>query len=370
MERRDFLKVIASLGPLSLVSCDQLNKKLFQLFEGQQFMLSGSSLNSSYKSNENYLSIFNFKSGLASRFDINLTPHSFIKNPTETFEYFTFPKEQSGAARLKFKLNDLGKPILKKMQRFPPSRSDRYFYGHGCINLEKNELLCTESSKNLGQEGFIVIRDLKTLEVKREFPSFGSDPHDIKISNDKKSLIVANGGGKIKSNLCIIDLATEKLIEKYEWSDPQISFAHFEEIPDLNKICIAPRIWNGPIEAALDCFIINRNKKSIYPIISQYKTKPRFQFLSLCLNPKKREIAVTCPESKTAYLFDYEKECLIKELTLNDNPSGIIMDAEKKYYLINLAFSGNVSFVDPNSFQIAFECNSGIVKNSHTTLFS
>lgn len=122
------------------------------------------------------------------------------------------------------------------------SPEGRHFYGHGVFSSDGQLLYATENHFE-GAVGVIGIYDA-TNHFKRlgELPSHGIGPHDILLSSDGKTLIVANGGiethpdyGRAKLNLstmkpsiAYIDRSTGALLEKHELCEDlyQLSIRH------------------------------------------------------------------------------------------------------------------------------------------------
>lgn len=86
--------------------------------------------------------------------------------------------------------------------------SGHHFYGHSVFSSDGQFLYTTENHIASG-EGRIFVRDSQNdFKVIRQYPSHGIGPHEIKLSPDDKTVIVANGGilthpdsGRIKLNL-------------------------------------------------------------------------------------------------------------------------------------------------------------------------
>jgi len=80
-----------------------------------------------------------------------------------------------------------------------PSKG-RHFYGHGLFTQDGRFLVTSENHIKSG-EGRITLRDCsKDFEITQQYPSHGIGPHEIKLSFDGKTLIVANGGIKTHEN--------------------------------------------------------------------------------------------------------------------------------------------------------------------------
>jgi hypothetical protein len=74
------------------------------------------------------------------------------------------------------------------------SQPDRHFYGHGVFSADGGILFATENDF-AGNRGVIGIFDA-TAGFQRigELPSHGVGPHDIRLLDDERTLVIANGG--------------------------------------------------------------------------------------------------------------------------------------------------------------------------------
>jgi hypothetical protein len=71
----------------------------------------------------------------------------------------------------------------------------RHFYGHGCFSADGRLLYAVENDFDAAR-GVVGIYDMSGRDVRRigEFDSHGIGPHDLHLSPDGRTLIVANGG--------------------------------------------------------------------------------------------------------------------------------------------------------------------------------
>lgn len=71
----------------------------------------------------------------------------------------------------------------------------RHFYGHGCFSGDGRLMYAVENNYE-ARRGTIGIYDLSGQQATRigEFETFGIGPHEILLSTDQKTLMVANGG--------------------------------------------------------------------------------------------------------------------------------------------------------------------------------
>ena len=115
----------------------------------------------------------------------------------------------------------------------------RHFYGHGCLSADSKVLFTTENDYE-NARGVIGIRDVETLKVIGEFPSYGIGPHDIHLMPDQKTLVVANGGVQthpdfgrrqlnlktMQSSLVYLDSQSGKKLGEYRMDDSLLSMRH------------------------------------------------------------------------------------------------------------------------------------------------
>lgn len=110
-----------------------------------------------------------------------------------------------------------------------------YFYGHGEIDNDRNILYTTQAAipkggSRLTETGSIQMYSLSDLRRIGELPSYGNDPHEMKIFGN--IMVVCNGGSN--SNIAFIDLETGKLKASYGGVPSHISLRHIVQIDELN----------------------------------------------------------------------------------------------------------------------------------------
>lgn len=123
------------------------------------------------------------------------------------------------------------------------TREDRHFQGHGVFSLDGHLFYTTENDYE-DERGVIGVRDVESgFKQIGEFPSYGIGPHQLEMTDNGKTLIIANGGilthpdmGREKLNLRVMepslvymDAKTGELLEKRILSKPlhQVSIRHF-----------------------------------------------------------------------------------------------------------------------------------------------
>jgi hypothetical protein len=129
----------------------------------------------------------------------------------------------------------------------------RAFNGHAVIGEDGTRLFTTETDLETGQ-GVIGVRDARTLEKAAEWPTLGTDPHQL--LRDRLApghLVVANGGlttmpetGRVKhdvermdSSIVRIDARTGRAAGQWRLDDQRLSLRHLAWSHDGRRLGIA-----------------------------------------------------------------------------------------------------------------------------------
>ncbi|MES2525947.1 MAG: DUF1513 domain-containing protein [Bdellovibrionota bacterium] len=115
-----------------------------------------------------------------------------------------------------------------------------YFYGHGVIDEKRKLFYSTQAKVTKDRDdgargdvsGFVYVHSLPDFKIVDKFPTFGNDPHDMKLINDQ--LIICNGGSD--SSITFIDLPTRKLVREFKVNVPHLSLRHIEQVDEQNFI--------------------------------------------------------------------------------------------------------------------------------------
>lgn len=212
------------------------------------------------------------------------------------------------------------------------SPEGRHFYGHGTFSHDGRLLYASENDFD-NARGVIGIYDATDEFVRvGEYPSFGIGPHDLSLSLDGQTLIVANGGiethpdfGRTKLNLdrmdpslLLIDASTGTLIEKHRLptSLKQLSTRHIDLTAD-NDIWFACQY-----EGARD---------DLPPLIGRFRRGEALEFIHLpeqtarnlanyvgaiAVNRGQGLVAATSPRGGTYVVIDAISGELVREVRL------------------------------------------------------
>ena len=234
INRRHFL--ISSGAFLASANC-----KLHALGKTNEIILGGGKyLDININSIRHVLSIVNLNDQSQELINTDFLPHGIHRNPAKMSTVALFEKKGPGACE--FDLN------TKKITRSIQTKAGRYFYGHGAYNITGDTLFSTETElKDL--KGVIGIRNTKDMSYLGEFPTYGLEPHECKLIDHGKTLVVTNGGGDFKSeppSVVYIDVNSQQLIESVQLTNKSLNAGHLAVAKDGSLVVVsAPRFGLG-----------------------------------------------------------------------------------------------------------------------------
>lgn len=186
---------------------------------------------------------------------------------------------------------------------FRPAEGN-YFYGHGVFDPERKVFYSTQSDissdgpneERRFNKGFIYVHSTEDFRIIDKFPSFGHDPHDVKIVNDE--LVVCNGGHQ--SNISFIDLKTRTLRKSWFINDEHLSAGHLEVLDDSNFVFVT-----GSYRQLYPCAIYSLNRDTgitKFPFPPGLDVLFRVQLLSVLHH--QGSIYATCPHTDSLFIWD------------------------------------------------------------------
>lgn len=238
MDRRSFIKFTAGCGisvaALGSISSCSFGSRWGTILGGGKYALQTSG---QPQVQQAFVSV---TEGNPHLINLSFLPHGIAIDPNHLTRVFTFEKIGYGACEI-----DLDN---QRMVRMIPPGKDRLFYGHGVASPDGNYLYCTETVINSSQ-GVIAVRDLATLDLVGEFPSYGHAPHDCQLIDDGRVMVITNGGGTLDSgyrpSVAFVEVQTQKLLQKLYLDNERLNTGHLAMVDDGMAVVSAPRAGLG-----------------------------------------------------------------------------------------------------------------------------
>lgn len=211
---------------------------------------------------------------------------------------------------------------------------NRHFYGHGQFSPDGSILYASENDFD-GNRGVIGLYDARNGFIRiGEYDAHGVGTHDMTVSDDGRTIIIANGGiethpdfGRTKLNvdrmqpsLVLLDAATGLLIQKHTMPNGlrKLSTRHVD-IGDDGRIWFACQ-YEGP-------------RNDLPPLVGHFSKGEEVTFVDLpeettvrlanyvgaiAVNRRDQLVGLTSPNGNAAVTLDAKTGRLVSETTVRD----------------------------------------------------
>jgi len=209
-----------------------------------------------------------------------------------------------------------------------------HFYGHGLFTHDGRYLVTSENHIESGQ-GRITIRDrLSSYKTVNQYGSHGIGPHEIKLTNDGQTLVVANGGIKthpdkareklnlntMRPSLVYLDLKTGQMLEKVALSKKlhQLSIRHID-VNQHDQVVIAMQ-YQGDKTDQVALLATHKRQHSIRLLSAPTNTYIAMKHYcgSVSYDFSGKYAAATSPKGNRLSIWDTTKGIIVDEVRCRD----------------------------------------------------
>lgn len=213
-----------------------------------------------------------------------------------------------------------------------------HFYGHGAFTRDGGALLAVETDLASG-DGVISVRDPASFAVVDTFPTFGKAPHDCVLVDEGRTLVITNGGGRVGTDAlpCVsfVDVASRRLIERFEVSDPRINTGHVAIAKDGSFLVVsAPR--DGLPESALGGVSVRRKGGPLRYVQEPAAATGRMvgESLSVCIHERTRTAVATHPYGDLISFWNLDTGALFATFGL-PSPRGVTLTLDERWFVVS-----------------------------------
>jgi hypothetical protein len=244
-------------------------------------------------------------------------------------------------------------------------RQNRHLFGHGCFSADGKRLFTSEAEIDSGR-GLIAIRDAKNYQLLAEMPSHGIGPHELKLLNDDKTLVVANGGilthpdsgrkklnlDSMSSNLCYIDITSGEKLSIHRVTESKASLRHLD-VADDDTVAIAMQFQR---EAA--------THQTLVPLTATHRLGEPLRLLetsepvlrqthdyigSVAINNQSRVAGFTSPKGSIALFWSLKSGAFLGYHQLHD-VCGIAVTPDQSYFALTSS-NGQMRLLDAQTLK-------------------
>jgi uncharacterized protein len=275
------------------------------------------------------LSCLNLATGKADLLDMDFLPHGIHWHAQQPMRLAVFEKKGPHACEV-----DLQRMLVS---REIPLISGRYFYGHGCYSADNRLLFSTETWLD-GKDGVIAVRDADSLEYLGEFPSFGKEPHECKLIDNGRVLVITNAGGvKGDAAPCVtwVDVQTRQLLQRSELTDAGLNTGHIAIAADGSLVVVsAPR--TGLDASAHGGVSIQPRGQALLSMAAPLEVvrDMRGEALSVCIDDASGRVLVTHPDANMVTLWSIRDRHFLARLDL-PRPRGVCLSGDGQGFLVS-----------------------------------
>ncbi|MBK9975198.1 MAG: DUF1513 domain-containing protein [Planctomycetes bacterium] len=262
--------------------------------------------------------------------DIGFLVHGVIPNPKKPERVIVFQKKGKGGAEVDLKEN-------KIIARIDPSAGCE-FYGHGGYTADASILYATEYDATT-YEGRMVVRDANSYKVLSQFQTFGEWPHDCQFLDQGRTVAVTNGGGHLeggsKPNVCYIDVASGKLIEKIEFENPRINAGHLFVTPSGDLAVLHAMREGLDTKEAPGALSLRKKGGSLQTMVdpADITTAMKGETLSHSWYAKDNVIGVTNPFGDLVTFWSLTDQKYVSKRKIKQ-PRGLALTLDQKYFVL------------------------------------
>lgn len=277
--------------------------------------------------------------------DIKFLGHGFAPNPARP--HLAVISEKHGRGCVEWDIRQ------RKVTRELKTSDDREFYGHGAFTPDGKTLFLAESVVRDGSyAGVITIRDGDSYEIKGEFPSHGTAPHDTVLVDDGRTLVITNGGGPLGTDdlPCItwVDISSRELKRKLQVPSPRLNAGHIA-ITAKGELALVSAPREGMDKNAPDfCGNISfyapggELRTASDPINARMKSET----LSVAIHEPTMVVGATNPAGDLVTFWDFKTGKLVKSFDQFLKPRGLSVTLNRKYFVLTYDAQTHAILID------------------------
>jgi hypothetical protein len=238
-----------------------------------------------------------------------------------------FGKREPTALELDF----VGRQVVHSCAATP----GRLFYGHGAYPPGGAVLYATELDAQTGV-GAIVVRDAETLRVLGELPSHGDAPHDCRLLDGGRVMLVANAGAPgtyAGSSLTLVELGSGRLLRTLSNPSPAVHLTHFAVASDGTIVVSSAPNRNRPVAPGA-LFVAGPDGPLVETRLpAEVAERIHDETLSIAIAERRRLAAVTVPASNLVVFVHLADGSFAGTATL-DRPAGVAVSPDGAHFVV------------------------------------
>jgi uncharacterized protein len=283
----------------------------------------------------------------ATRIPLDFFGHGLAFRPDRAREAVLFAKRGHGGCAL-----DLaGSRVIRRILPMP----GHAFYGHAAYSLDGHALFVVETDL-ASNEGVVSIRNTTTFALIDAFPSYGIAPHDCRVIEDGRILVITHGGGPTGSPslpcVTFVDVQTRALVERHEVRDLDLNAGHVAVADDREFVMVSAPRDGLPALTSLGGVSLRWAGGPLTGLSAPDEVAARLigEALSLAIHRPSRTILVTHPHGDLVTFWSFGRGALVEALDL-PGPRGATLTLDGRLYAVSYGSDARLTLIDVQTFQ-------------------
>jgi hypothetical protein len=245
------------------------------------------------------------------------------------------------------------------VEQFAPM-PEHAFYGHAAYSAAGDTLFVVETGLST-KNGVVSIRDSATAATLDVLPTYGMSPHDCRLADDGRTLIITNGGGPRNSavapSVTCVDVQTRALVEKLEVHDPVRNAGHVA-IGEAREIVLLSAPREGmPASTSLGCISLSRRGEEWTHISPPETVASRLagEALSVAVHEPSRTALATHPDGDLITFWNLDGRTFAGSLDL-PCPRGVAITLDQRFYAVSYGIDARLILIDTRALRPLGSC--------------
>lgn len=302
--------------------------------------------------------------------DIKFLGHGFAPNPARP--HLAVISEKHGRGCVEWDMKQ------RKVTRNLSTVDDREFYGHGAFTPDGKTLFLAESVvRDHSYKGVITVRDGDSYEIRGEFPSHGTAPHDTILVDGGRTLVITNGGGPLDTDdlpcVTYVDVKSRELLRKLPLKTPRLNAGHIA-IASKGELVLVSAPREGMDKSAPDfCGGI-----SFYSPGGQLRTaedpigkRMKSETLSVAIHEPTMIVGATNPAGDLVTFWDFKTGKLVKTFDQFLKPRGISVTLNGRYFALTYDVQTHAILIDARTLEPVADSkvDQSFISGSHNYIY-
>lgn len=304
---------------------------------------------------ESWVATIDIRTGAVSQIPIPMRAHSVVQHATNPDIVVALAQRSQFRDGMAMPLpgTDSCEVSLseQRVTRIFRCNEGRHFYGHGVYTTDGSVLFTTENNFADGGAGVLTARDATTLQSIGQLPTHGIDPHEIRMIQQGRVAVIANGGERThpdyplvvlnpddrESSISWVDMQSGSLLDQVRLPGTGYSLRHIDA-DDQGSLAIALQDGEADVDGD-NVPVAVRFRGGELRLLSGppgLAARTGYHALSVALMPNIQRAMVTHPNGHCVTLWDLETGSWVDTIEI-PGPTGVALTPDRRSFLISSA---------------------------------